>query len=55
MTHEHHTVREQDQIHHLIKREVHSDHEDVKREQPSENMAEDLSVPTEQNLNAMEA
>ncbi|XP_045481669.1 forkhead box protein P1 isoform X1 [Harmonia axyridis] len=55
MSHEHHILREPDQIHHLIKREVHSDQEDVKREQPSENMAEDLSVSTEQNLNAMEA
>ncbi|KAK9890345.1 hypothetical protein WA026_010440 [Henosepilachna vigintioctopunctata] len=52
----HHIVRDPDQMHHVIKREMHSDYEEVKREQSSENVAEDLSVPTEHNdTNAMDA
>ncbi|KAL3290375.1 hypothetical protein HHI36_023717 [Cryptolaemus montrouzieri] len=49
MNHEHHIVRETDQMHHVIKREVHPDYDDVKREQSSENIAEDLTVSSEHN------
>lgn len=36
-----------DQIHHVIKREIHSEYEDMEHEQQNEGMAEDLTVTSD--------
>lgn len=41
----HHSSSEQ--IHHVIKREVHSEYEDMEHEQQNEGMAEDLTVTSD--------
>jgi hypothetical protein len=43
----HHVSRETEQMHHVIKREVHSEYDDMEQEQHTENMAEDLTIPSE--------
>lgn len=43
--HQHHTSP--DQIHHVIKREVHSEYDDMEHEQQNEGMAEDLTVTSD--------
>lgn len=47
---EHHVTREQDQMHHIIKREIHSEYDDIEQEHSQrENMAEDLTIGSEHN------
>lgn len=41
--HQHHA----EQIHHVIKRELHSEYEDMEHEQQNEGMAEDLTVTSD--------
>ncbi|RZC42055.1 hypothetical protein BDFB_007176, partial [Asbolus verrucosus] len=44
---EHHVAREPEQMHHVIKREMHSEYDDMDQEQHTENMAEDLTIASE--------
>ncbi|KAJ3639476.1 hypothetical protein Zmor_002835 [Zophobas morio] len=44
---DHHVTRETEQMHHVIKREIHSEYDDVDQEQQPENMAEDLTMGSE--------
>lgn len=43
----HHVARDPEQLHHVIKREMHPEYDDMDQDQHSENMAEDLTITSE--------
>lgn len=45
---EHNVPRDNEQVHHVIKRELHSEYEDLEQETQNESMAEDLTVTPDQ-------
>ncbi|XP_008199360.2 forkhead box protein P1 isoform X4 [Tribolium castaneum] len=50
MNQEHHVTREQEQMHHIIKREIHSEYDEIEPEHPQrDTMAEDLTIASEHN------
>lgn len=53
MNQDHHINREPDQMHHVIKREMISEYDDLDHDQHTENVAEDLTMGsdhTESNI-----
>lgn len=53
---DHHGPRDPDQIHHVIKREMHSEYDDLEHDPPTESMAEDLTVGSDHtDPNVMDA
>ncbi|XP_044257033.1 forkhead box protein P1-like isoform X8 [Tribolium madens] len=50
MNQEHHVTREQEQMHHIIKREIHSEYDEIEQEHSQrDTMAEDLTIGSEHN------
>lgn len=49
MNQEHHIAREPEQMHHVIKRELHTDYEDIDQDQHTDNIAEDLTITSDHN------
>lgn len=45
---EHSVPRDNEQVHHVIKRELHSEYEDMEQEPQNDSMAEDLTVTPDQ-------
>lgn len=48
ITSDHILPRDNEQVHHIIKRELHSEYEDMEQEEQHESMAEDLTVTPDQ-------
>lgn len=56
MPQEHHIPREPEQGHHIIKREMHSEYDDMEQDHHPEGMAEDLTVtPDQHDSNILDA
>lgn len=47
MNQDHHQLRDSEQMHHIIKREMQSEYDEIDQEQTTENMAEDLTITSD--------